>query len=76
VVKSVTGMDNVFQLRGGIHRYIEQFGAGGLFRGRNFVFDKRVLQPVQPAQPTGSAGASTVCDTAAGAAVEVVGQCR
>lgn len=36
------GYDEVYQLKGGIHRYLEAFPDGGLFRGSNFVFDKRV----------------------------------
>eukprot|EP00750_Incisomonas_marina_P002737 INCI12584.3.p1 GENE.INCI12584.3~~INCI12584.3.p1 ORF type:complete len:548 (-),score=90.91 INCI12584.3:32-1606(-) len=32
----------VFQLRGGIHRYLQEFPTGGLYRGKNFVFDSRV----------------------------------
>jgi predicted sulfurtransferase len=35
------GYKNVFQLEGGIHRYLEAF-PDGLFQGKNFVFDKRV----------------------------------
>lgn len=31
----------VYQLEGGIHRYLEAFPDGGRFRGANFVFDKR-----------------------------------
>ncbi|CAJ1460763.1 unnamed protein product [Effrenium voratum] len=31
----------VFQLNGGIHRYLEAFPDGGRFKGANFVFDKR-----------------------------------
>ncbi|CAE8585777.1 unnamed protein product [Polarella glacialis] len=31
----------VFQLEGGIHRYLEAFPSGGSFKGANFVFDKR-----------------------------------
>ncbi|GBG29195.1 Thiosulfate sulfurtransferase/rhodanese-like domain-containing protein 2 [Hondaea fermentalgiana] len=34
----------VFQLKGGIHRYLEAFPEGH-FAGRNFVFDGRILQP-------------------------------
>ena len=30
--------------QGGIHRYIEQYGSGGFFKGKNFVFDARGLQ--------------------------------
>lgn len=36
------GVDDVCQLKGGIHRYIEEFGDKGLFRGKTFVFDQRV----------------------------------
>lgn len=35
----------VYQLEGGIHRYIEQFPEGH-FRGANYVFDARVIQRV------------------------------
>lgn len=34
--------DRCFQLKGGIHRYLEQF-PDGLFKGKNFVFDSRIL---------------------------------
>ncbi|RLN30566.1 rhodanese-like domain-containing protein 6 [Panicum miliaceum] len=33
------GFENVFQLYGGIQRYLEQFPDGGYFEGKNFVFD-------------------------------------
>ncbi|KAG8048973.1 hypothetical protein GUJ93_ZPchr0009g2034 [Zizania palustris] len=36
------GFDNVFQLYGGIQRYLEQFPDGGYFEGKNFVFDHRI----------------------------------
>ncbi|KAG9138181.1 hypothetical protein Leryth_001409 [Lithospermum erythrorhizon] len=36
------GFENVFQLYGGIQRYLEQFPDGGFFKGKNFVFDHRV----------------------------------
>jgi predicted sulfurtransferase len=35
------GVDDVSQLSGGIHRYLEQYPSG-FFEGRNFVFDQRV----------------------------------
>jgi len=38
------GVQDVSQLQGGIHRYLEEYGEGGLFRGLNFVFDQRVDQ--------------------------------
>lgn len=37
-----SGFENVFQLFGGIQRYLEQFPDGGFFRGKNFVFDHRL----------------------------------
>ncbi|GMH10417.1 hypothetical protein Nepgr_012258 [Nepenthes gracilis] len=36
------GFGNVFQLYGGIQRYMEQYPAGGFFKGKNFVFDHRI----------------------------------
>lgn len=38
------GISDVSQLSGGIHRYIETYGSTGFFRGKNFVFDQRVVQ--------------------------------
>ena len=35
------GLENVYQLQGGIHRYLEAFPDGGFFKGKNFVFDQR-----------------------------------
>ncbi|KAK9084399.1 hypothetical protein Scep_030870 [Stephania cephalantha] len=36
------GFDDVFQLYGGIQRYLEYFADGGFFNGKNFVFDHRI----------------------------------
>lgn len=44
-VKKAVNAKNVYQLQGGIHRYIEQF-PDGHFRGSNYVFDARVIQKV------------------------------
>lgn len=44
-VKKAVPAKNVYQLQGGIHRYIEQF-PDGHFRGSNYVFDARVIQKV------------------------------
>jgi predicted sulfurtransferase len=42
------GVNDVFQLNGGIHRYLETFGDAGYFKGRNFQFDQRVsLTPAE-----------------------------
>ena len=42
------GVNDVYQLNGGIHRYLETFGEKGFFQGRNFVFDQRIA--VTPAE--------------------------
>jgi predicted sulfurtransferase len=34
-------VDGVFQLQGGIERYLKSYPDGGFWRGSNFVFDKR-----------------------------------
>ena len=35
------GVKGVYQLQGGIHKYIEQHPDGGNWRGKNYTFDKR-----------------------------------
>lgn len=36
------GIENVYQLEGGIHRYLEAFPKdGGFWVGKNYTFDKR-----------------------------------
>jgi predicted sulfurtransferase len=36
------GIDDVYQLDGGVHRYLEHFKEdGGLWKGKNYTFDKR-----------------------------------
>jgi predicted sulfurtransferase len=43
------GVQDVNQLQGGIHRYLEQYGRDGCFKGLNFVFDQRVgIKPPPP----------------------------
>ena len=36
------GFEQVFQLAGGIHRYVEKYGKDGCYKGKNFVFDDRM----------------------------------
>ena len=45
LLSGAVGAQRVYQLRGGIHRYLEAYPDGGLFRGKNFVFDRRVAVP-------------------------------
>jgi UPF0176 protein len=45
------GHDNVFQLKGGIHKYLEAFpeGSESQWSGKNYTFDKRcVSSPLPP----------------------------
>ncbi|GMH75887.1 hypothetical protein TrRE_jg10439, partial [Triparma retinervis] len=42
---SGANVKSVGQLRGGICRYLEEYGSGGLYRGKNFVFDPRRFDP-------------------------------
>jgi predicted sulfurtransferase len=44
-VKSKVVAKQVYQLKGGIHRYVEQF-PHGFFRGKNYVFDNRIAVKV------------------------------
>ncbi|KAL7548882.1 hypothetical protein ACHAWF_012149 [Thalassiosira exigua] len=39
-VKSL-GIKGVYQLQGGIDKYFKEFPGGGLWKGKNYVFDKR-----------------------------------
>eukprot|EP00518_Triparma_eleuthera_P016015 CAMPEP_0197547510 /NCGR_PEP_ID=MMETSP1320-20131121/1852_1 /TAXON_ID=91990 /ORGANISM="Bolidomonas sp., Strain RCC2347" /LENGTH=429 /DNA_ID=CAMNT_0043107329 /DNA_START=255 /DNA_END=1541 /DNA_ORIENTATION=- len=36
-----SGGPTVHHLRGGVHKYLEEYGGGGHFKGKNFVFDSR-----------------------------------
>ena len=58
VMKQLTAAKEVMQLQGGIHRYLEQYGDRGLFRGVLFVFDDRLAMPM-PAASHNHAGNST-----------------
>lgn len=35
------GIKGVYQLQGGIDKYFKQYPQGGLWKGKNYVFDKR-----------------------------------
>lgn len=40
-IRSETSAVSVGHLQGGIHRYLEEFGVDGVWKGKNFVFDQR-----------------------------------
>jgi len=42
------GVQDVNQLQGGIHRYLEHYGNDGFYKGLNFVFDQRVAMKPNP----------------------------
>jgi len=52
----------VYQIQGGIHRYIEQF-PDGHFRGKNYVFDNRMLQKANDDIMTACDWCIKPCDT-------------
>jgi rhodanese-related sulfurtransferase len=54
------GLQEVYQLNGGIHRYIEAFPGGGKFVGKNVVFDRRCQVPTNSATIVGRC---TICTT-------------
>ena len=45
------GVQDVNQLQGGIHRYLEKYGNDGFFKGLNFVFDSRVAMKPNMSEP-------------------------
>jgi len=47
-------VQGVYQLKGGVENYIKAFPDGGLWRGKNFVFDKR--EAVSVDNPDGDGG--------------------
>ncbi|OQS07728.1 hypothetical protein THRCLA_00275 [Thraustotheca clavata] len=54
------GLENVYQLNGGIHRYLEAFPDGGQFIGKNFVFDQRVTMASLNTQVVGKCSKCSV----------------
>jgi len=45
------GVEKVYQLEDGICKYMESYPGGGLWRGKNFVFDRRVAVGLNVAEP-------------------------
>lgn len=57
------GVEDVFQLEGGIHRYLEEFGERGLFQGKNFVFDQRVVSATDSSSSAAVVGKCIECSS-------------
>lgn len=62
-LKEELGLDEVYQLHGGIVRYAKETG-GEDFEGQCYVFDQRVVVPVNSVNPT-VVGHCSVCGTEA-----------
>ena len=59
------GVEDVNQLSGGIHRYLEEYGNDGYYKGLNFVFDQRVAMKPSPSEPQNEiVGKCIECNTA------------
>ena len=85
------GVQDISQLNGGIHRYLEQFPSdqGGFFRGKNMVFDARGTQSkVKTVEDVSSAqdrdtdsgrsregNSETEAESGVGVEGEILGQC-
>lgn len=54
------GFKNVYQLKGGIHRYIEKY-PDGYFKGALYVFDGRVTMSMAPAEDRDVVGMCEFC---------------
>lgn len=65
--------NNIFQLEGGIHRYLERYPDGGLFKGKNYVFDQRVL--TSPVEYGVVADGTSHADTSSVAQSSITGKC-
>jgi predicted sulfurtransferase len=64
------GVDNVSQLKGGIHRYLEAFPEdGGQWHGRNFVFDARVSMAAAGLESGGAADGAPAAAASVGVGV-------
>ena len=75
--KSKLQRGKVYQLEGGIHRYLEAYSASEdcLFRGKNFVFDATVSTTDSDSNSRSSGGEKAINSGGAGEKKEVVGKC-
>ena len=49
------GLDNIYQMQGGIHRYLESYkDDGGYWKGHNYTFDKRFLHGAEKSETVGN----------------------
>lgn len=50
-IKQNTDCQQVYQLKGGIHKYLEELGPESLYEGKLFVFDKRMTSHAATSRP-------------------------
>lgn len=55
--------ENIYQLEGGIVKYAEKYGDEGHFEGKCFVFDDRMVVPVDTTENAVVVGACALCET-------------
>ena len=46
-LKDISSTSSVYHLQGGIHKYLDKFAGDGYFRGKNFVFDRRLTMDAE-----------------------------
>lgn len=75
------GINDVSQLSGGIHRYLEKYGDTGFFRGKNFTFDLRVaMDPKEclirdESLETGASDLANASTDEQSATKDIIGKC-
>jgi predicted sulfurtransferase len=71
------GIKGVYQLQGGIDKYFKQFPAGGMWKGKNYVFDKRFSHAPPAVEAVKRANEMKVNDDIpTNATLEIMGKCE
>ncbi len=52
-MEDISSKTSVYHLKGGIHKYLDLYGAEGMFHGKNFVFDRRLVVDAQDHKKSG-----------------------
>ncbi|GMI28877.1 hypothetical protein TeGR_g12088 [Tetraparma gracilis] len=56
------GVKGVYQLQGGIHKYLDEHPDGGHWKGKNYVFDKRFAHGCVEKEATSSVETMSTCE--------------
>ena len=73
-IRKQADVKECLHLRGGIHKYLEEFGSQGLWKGKNFVFDSRQASSAEETQ-SGKNGTIPVQLDGGESSEDIVGQC-